>query len=58
MLMASYAINVAQACVVENCSRSSIWDRIKRGEYQSFRDGGTRKITVQSIMERRARLHP
>jgi hypothetical protein len=40
----------------EDCSVSEIYRRLKRGEYEAYRDGRSTKITGSSVQARRQRL--
>jgi hypothetical protein len=55
-LMVNFALTARQAAVVENTSITTMWERIKRGEYRTVKDGGSRRVLVASILERRQRL--
>jgi excisionase family DNA binding protein len=41
-----------QACVMLNCSRDTLYDMLRNGELQSYREGRSRRITVASIKQR------
>jgi excisionase family DNA binding protein len=39
------------ACQLLNCGRTRLYELMKQGELQSFRDGRSRKVVVQSIFD-------
>jgi excisionase family DNA binding protein len=39
------------ACRLLNCSHKRLYQLLAEGELQSFRDGGSRKIVVESIRQ-------
>jgi hypothetical protein len=45
-----------QARLMLSCSHKKLYKLLATGELESFRDGGSRKITVASIERRIARL--
>jgi hypothetical protein len=49
-------VSPRQAGVIDNVGMTTVHERIKNGEYESFLDGASRKITLRSILERRKRL--
>jgi excisionase family DNA binding protein len=42
-------VRPARAAAILNSSRKRVYEMIAAGELKSFRDGGARKITVESI---------
>jgi len=48
-------VSVKQACKMLCCSRPKLYRLIDAGEIKSFRDGGLRKVEVQSIKDYIAR---
>ena len=53
---AAFALSPKLTAVVNNCSLSTIYDRLGKGEYQAVKDGHSTKITTESIKARRAKL--
>jgi hypothetical protein len=49
-------VSPRQAGLIDGVGQSSVNKRLKSGEYESFLDGSSRKITLRSIMARRANL--
>jgi hypothetical protein len=47
-----------QAAKAENCSLTTLYQRIKKGEYVAVRDGSSTLVTTESIRRRRATLPP
>ena len=51
-----FALSPRDTAHIENCGVTLVYDRIRRGEYQTIRDGSRTKITMESIKARRAKL--
>jgi hypothetical protein len=49
-------VSPRQAGVIDNIGQTRVFDLIKSGEYESYLDGGSRKITLRSVIARRERL--
>jgi excisionase family DNA binding protein len=50
------AVSPRQACRLLAIGNTHLYELIRRGELQSYRDGRARRITMQSIRARVARL--
>jgi hypothetical protein len=55
-LMQRFSLSAKETAVVEGAGLATIWARIKANEYRHYLDGGSRRILVASILERRDRL--
>jgi hypothetical protein len=49
-------VSPKQAGTLESVGQTTINERVKAGEYESYLDGASRKITIRSILKRRERL--
>jgi len=48
-------LTVSQVCEIDGVGKTTVYERIQRGEYDAIRDGTDRiKITEESIERRRA----
>jgi hypothetical protein len=50
------AVSPRQAGLIDNIGQTKVSELIKSGEYESYLEGGSRKITLRSMIERRKRL--
>jgi hypothetical protein len=48
-------VRAKEACQIEKCGLTELYDRLNRGEYESYVDGSMRLITVRSIRARQER---
>jgi len=51
--IAPIGLTVRQTSKVENASRSTVYERLARGEYDAVKDGKRTLITLESIERRR-----
>jgi hypothetical protein len=51
--IAPIGLTPRQACEAENCSHSTLYERLARGEYDAIKDGKRTLITIESIERRR-----
>src|SRR5258708_5307171 len=51
-----FALSPKDAARVESCSVTTVYERIKLGEYKTVRDGARTRVTMESIKARRAKL--
>jgi predicted site-specific integrase-resolvase len=42
-------VHPKRACALLNCSRATLYERMNRGDIESFVDGGGRWVSVSSI---------
>ena len=47
-----------QVAALEGCGLTTVFDRVRNGEYDAIRDGNLTLITEESIERRRANLRP
>ena len=47
-------LRVSDACALEGIGKTTLYDRLARGEYDSVGEGKLRRITEESIERRRA----
>jgi hypothetical protein len=47
-------LRVSDACAIEGIGKTTLYDRLARGEYDSVGEGKLRRITEESIERRRA----
>ena len=50
------AVQPKEAARLDNCGITELYERLNRGEYESYTDGGKRLITLRSIRARQERL--
>jgi len=43
-------------CIVDDCSMSTLYERLNLGQYQALKDGHRTRIVTKSIKDRRNRL--
>jgi hypothetical protein len=50
------AVSPQEACNIADIGLTRLYELIAAGEYESYLDGGRRKVTVSSLVNRRNRL--
>jgi hypothetical protein len=46
------------SCIIDDCSMSTVYERLTRQEYQALKDGHRTRIVTESIKNRREGLQP
>jgi excisionase family DNA binding protein len=50
------SVSPRQACALIGCGQTRLFEMIRDGELEAFKDGSARRITLRSIVARRNRL--
>jgi len=47
-------LTIAQVCELDGVGKTTVYERLARGEYDSIKEGKMRRITEESVERRRA----
>lgn len=52
----AFSLSIDQTAQAEDCGRTTVYERLARGEYKAVKDGARTRVLVESIRQRRASL--